>query len=132
MKYCIIALLLTLSTGAFAQDLDCKNFKKGTFKLKTSNPETGDYIITRKGKKQIEYNELMALKIKFKVNWIDQCTYTLVYQKTLEDGGKVSATFSKKEVFTVKILEVKPSSYIQETSTNLSDTVLKSELFKIK
>ncbi len=92
--------------------------------------ETGNSIIERKGSKQIEYGEGSGLKLKFKVKWIDDCTYTLELKKVLENQKKIE--LPEGMILTVEIIETKEKSYIQKSSSNLYDMVLKSELIKIE
>lgn len=128
----MITLTLILSTGAFAQDLDCKKFKNGTFEIRNTDPEIGNVIFKRRGKLQTEESLLYGQKIKLKVVWIDQCTYTLVHKKQLSKSGTDDLEFQEEAVITVKIIETKNNSYIQESRSNLYEFVYRSEVFKIK
>lgn len=132
MKYWMITLTLILSTGVFAQDLDCKKFKYGTFEMKIQGPDNRYFTIKRKGKTQTELESNTNLKVKFKVNWIDQCTYTLIYEKTLKEGNGEKIPFSKDNIVTVKIIETYTHSYLQKTSMTGSDIILKTKIFKLK
>ena len=105
----IIGYLIFFSTYAHAQDLKCRDFKNGKFEI--IDTETGNSIIERKGSKQIEYGGRSDLKLEFKVKWLNECTYTLELKK---------------------IIKTKQGSYIQETSSNMYDMVLKGEIFKIE
>ncbi len=128
MKNLVLLILICISTVVFGQDNECKKFKNGKYMI--IDTETGNSIIERKGSKQIEYGEGSGLKLKFKVKWIDDCTYTLELKKVLENQKKIE--LPEGMILTVEIIETKEKSYIQKSSSNLYDMVLKSELIKIE
>ncbi|MBS1536584.1 MAG: hypothetical protein JST20_02400 [Bacteroidetes bacterium] len=105
--------------------LDCSKFKNGTFKI--LNPALKGYTIKRNGNIQIEsYKENEQV---YKIEWIKDCTYTLT---PTEETLKKTPNFPKTGVLTIKIIQVKPNSYIQTTSSNFSSQVQTSEIIKIK
>ena len=116
------------STSLFSQTLTCRDFKNGTFKL--LDPKYGNSIIERKGSKQIEYSEKLKLKVRFKVKWISDCTYTLKLKKIIENPNNID--FPENLILTVKIIETKENSYTQRTSSNLYETVLENKLTRIE
>jgi len=125
MKNLILGILFCTSTVVFGQNIECENFKNGKFKI--IDTETGNFIIERKGSKQIEYGEESKLKIEFKVKWLNDCTYTLELKKVLENPNNIQ--LPEKMILTVKIIETKEKSYIQKTTSNLYDMVLECEMF---
>ncbi len=128
MRALFLAILIIISTVTFGQNPDCKQFRNGVFKI--VDKKTGTTIITRKGSKQIEYNKKFQVKFKFKVKWIDNCTYTLKLKRILEDANHIG--YPESQILTVRIIGTKEDSYIQRTTSNLVDFVYKSELFRIK
>ena len=126
MKLITLVLLIGIMSSSFGQELNCNRFKNGSFKLMDSL--SGNTIITRQGKSQIEFNSLLNLRVKFKVKWIDDCTYELKYKKVLDNPNNIE--LSKKMILTVKIIETRKKSYIQEVSSNVSDLIIRNEVFK--
>ncbi len=128
MKNIILGLLICLSTIAFGQELECKKFKNGKFKL--YDKHSGMTIIERKGSTQTEYGEAFKVKAQFKVKWLSDCSYTLVLKKVLENPNNLP--FPEEMILTVKIIETKENSYIQQTSSNLFDKILEGEMIRIE
>lgn len=127
MRNGIFWILLIISTAAFGQTIDCKDFKNGKFKI--ADPELGDFFVERKGRKQIEYAERHKLKLEFRVKWLNDCTYTLELKKVLENPESIELT--EGLILTIEILETKEKSYVQRTSSNLYEQVLVSEMVKM-
>ena len=128
MKTCIAVIGLFISFGLFGQQQSCHQFKNGKFKI--IGDQGQQYIIVRKGNRQIEYDTRAKTKIELVVTWIDSCTYTLQLKKGTTKSGE--STFPQEMVLTVVILEMKENSYIQRTSSNLFETTLEGEVYKIK
>lgn len=127
MRNGILLLLLAISTAAFGQATDCKEFKNGKFKI--ADPELGNFFVERKGSKQIEYSDRHPLKMEFRVKWLNDCTYTLELKKVLENPENVELT--EGLILTIEILETKEKSYVQRTSSNMYEDVLVSEMIKM-
>ncbi|MGB6035868.1 MAG: hypothetical protein WBG42_06340, partial [Cryomorphaceae bacterium] len=83
MKNLIALILICISVIAFGQKRECDKFRDGKFMI--VDPVNGNSIIERKGSKQIEIGEGSGLKLKFDVNWLDDCTYTLELKKVIEN-----------------------------------------------
>lgn len=128
MKNLILLLLICVSINVFGQNKECENFKDGKYMIVDS--KTGNSIIHRKGSTQIEYGEGSKLKLKFKVEWVNDCTYTLQLKKVLENPENFQ--LPEGMILTVEIIETKKDSYIQRSSSNLYDLVVESELIKIE
>lgn len=128
MKKLIPLILICISTVVFGQETDCKKFKNGKFKIVDS--EVGNSLIERKGSKQIEYGEGSKLKLEFRVNWLNNCTYTLELKKVLDNPKNID--LPEGMILTIEIIETKENSYIQKSSSNLYDMVLESELIKLE
>ncbi|UKN02721.1 hypothetical protein K6119_04230 [Paracrocinitomix mangrovi] len=128
MKILVYSLLIITNSYAFSQDLNCSRFKNGKFRYE--DEKAGVTIIERKGSNQIEYGSHAGLKIEFKVKWLDDCTYTLKVKKVIENPMNI--TISNDLILTVEIIETKDNSYVQKTSSNLWETVVKGELFIIE
>jgi len=108
-----------------AQTPNCSQFHDGTFILEDS--VSGITHIERIGNVQIEENEKMGSRSKLQVEWLDDCTYTLQLMSREADEGMHGL---EELILTVKIIETKDNSYIQQTSANLSPMILEGEIFK--
>lgn len=102
---------------------DCHRFKNGKFFLPDHKGE--EYLIERKGKVQTE-TESTGLKMKFKVEWINDCTYTLRFKKMLSNPENIK--ISKDWVVRVEIIETKENSYIQRSFIDGTGLVEESEM----
>lgn len=128
MKAWIFPIFVFISSVAYGQSTECKDFRNGKFVI--HDDEHGKSYIERKGSRQIEYGEGSKLKMEFKVKWVDDCTYTLELKKVLENPENIK--LPEGMILTIKIIEAKENSYVQETSSNMFDFVLKSEMFRME
>ena len=129
IKRSYIVLICCLSTiVSQAQTLDCQSFRDGTFELMSDYGRV--YIIERKGDTQIEHDITDDYKIEFKVKWLDDCTYQLSFVKVLFNPKNLDFGQNSK-IVTVKILETKANSYLQETSMEGADLILSNEITRI-
>ncbi|MGB1037349.1 MAG: hypothetical protein ACPGYY_01800 [Bacteroidia bacterium] len=81
MKTILTALLLAFSFFSMGQSPDCSKYKNGTYSIKYD-----DYTlkIIRKGRNQTEISSNDGIKHKFKIKWLDECTYTIRMKKGKE------------------------------------------------
>lgn len=128
MKIILFIFLLVISFNSFSQNLDCAKFKYGKFTSTVA--EAGvSYKITRKGNTQIEYGEHDKLKIKFRIDWLDECTYTLQVEKILKNPKKIQ--FDASMILKVQIIEVKEHSYVARSTSDQFDFTLVNEITEI-
>jgi hypothetical protein len=127
MKSLIIVLVVfsLATTAAYSQQLDCKKFRNGTYKMTT---DVGVFIIRRHGAMQVESKEGEAEKHRFTVAWIDDCTYSL---KPSEAYLKKNHDLPKDATMIVTITQIKENSYMQTTTTNFADLKVSAEMVKI-
>lgn len=106
MKLRLFFPLLFLVTIAKAQQLDCKKFKNGTFKM-TYDGKNG--IIRRYQNVQEEYlNGDGKPTMVFTVKWLNDCTYTLT---PTADTRKSIPSIPKDAVMTVNITKTTSTTY---------------------
>lgn len=130
MKHAALLFCLCFfAVQAFCQAPECYRFKEGKFKIVDANAG-GITVIDRRGNYQVENNEGMKITLKFKVTWLDGCTYTLKLDTILRNDNKIA--LPKDMILKVKILATSTNSYTQESSSNLYDAVYKSEVVKIQ
>ena len=127
MKTFILSVLIGISTTVYAQSKECSKFKNGKFLIE--DPNYGNSQIVRKGSKQTEYGESSQLKMKFKVEWLDECTYTLTPNKVIKNPKNIE--FPMEMVVRVEIIEVKENSYIQRSTSNTSNYEVIKEVKKL-
>ena len=83
MKILITSLLLLSSLSFYSQNEDCLDFHNGKFLLK--DELTGDTYITRKDGIQTEVNKSLDFSARFKIVWVNDCTYTLELIEIISD-----------------------------------------------
>ena len=95
MKYFLftvsaIAMFFTLSScGQAKTPVNCSKYKTGTFFYHfTMNEAEFHFTLKRNDSLQSETNEKSGKAVRFKVNWIDSCTYELRYLDGLEELPK--------------------------------------------
>jgi hypothetical protein len=128
-KFITVVFFLCNGFVSNCQTLDCYKFKDGKFKINDTNL-SGDYVIVRTGKYQVENIQNLKLTLKFKVAWLNECTYALKLDTVLRNENNLP--FPKDMIVRVKIIETTKNSYFQETTNNLNNTVNKSEVIKIQ
>lgn len=74
----VLLFVLPMSSSAQQKVLDCKKLKTGKF-IDKSNPQQ-TIKVTRKRYVQIE--EFGDGKVWLKLEWVDDCNYTLMYKKS--------------------------------------------------
>ncbi len=75
-------------------------------------------IIERTGDFQYERIKELGLEIKYKVEWIDECTYKLVWVKTIRDGNSIG--YPTNQIITNTITKVTHDYYMISSISNLS------------
>jgi len=102
---------------------DCSNVKTGDFQIESR--KNGVTKITRNLNYQIEENEVLGYKLKLKIDWVDECTYTLTPMENLANPEQKDIP---KMVLTCQILEVNAGHYIQVSSSNDDERPLTSQI----
>ena len=102
---------------------NCTSVKTGSFKIESARD--GLTLIKRTKKYQIEENESLGFKLKLKIDWLDDCTYTLT---PIEDLANPKSGKLPTMVLTCQIIEVNSDSYIQISSAEGEKRQLTSKL----
>lgn len=123
MKQLTLVLFILISLSAFSQT-NCSDVKLGIYKVIGKN--MGNSIIERKGDVQIEYTEKIKMKVEYALKWIDDCTYTLTFNKIIEDPYGFGTNEDIK--YTIEILEVTKDGYIQKVSSSDLDFTFESNV----
>ena len=119
-----ILIILFFTSYNFIVSPNCSDLKTGKFKVKSE--ENGTVFITRTQNKQIEENEDYRVKIRYKVKWIDDCTYQLYDAKILKGDNNVKR--NRTDTLTVNINNVKAGSYQAFITSNYSDISISTEI----
>ncbi|MBA9079886.1 MULTISPECIES: hypothetical protein [Rufibacter] len=127
-KYLLLACLLITSCSAYSQS-DCKNFRIGKFQ----NVENGviKSKITRSDSLQIE--EYGNVKVTLKIEWIDDCTYRLIFKEGNESFWASRPKDRPTPDLIVRITKTEKDSYLQEAKfVGDNDFQYKSNMVKVK
>lgn len=106
---------------------NCSSVKTGDFQIESSR--NGPTRIKRNKNYQIEENESIGYKLKLKIDWLDECTYTLT---PVEDLANSENDEIPKRVLTCQIIEVNDDNYIQVSSADGDKRKLTSQLNFVK
>jgi len=109
------------------KNLDCSSVKVGKFK--TEDEVSGLTEIERNTEFQIEENKEHNYKLKFKVTWLDNCTYQL---KPIEDLRNPGNKDLPKMTLTCKIVEITENGYMQISSSDTDKMMIKTEVIKVE
>ncbi len=107
--------------------VDCSSIRTGKFK--SQDVESGETIIVRTEKYQIEENNKYGYKLKLEVTWLDDCTYQL---KPVEDMLNQENKSLPKMVLTCKVTEITENGYVQISSSDVYPQRIKAELTRIE
>ncbi len=105
-------------------ELDCSSVKTGKFKL--DSQKSGTTIITRTSTEQIEVNKDLNVKVRYKVKWIDDCTYQL-FQAKIHQGNKYFEG-NKGDTLPIRIIEINQDYYKVNSTSNFSDLSVEAQL----
>lgn len=102
---------------------NCTSVKTGSFQVETTR--SGHTKIERTKNYQIEENESLGYKLKLKIDWLDECTYTLTPVADLANpkSGKVPAM-----ILTCQIVEVNADHYIQVSNSDVDKRQVTSQV----
>ena len=123
-------LLMFVVTMTWAQEPDCYPFKEGKFRI--NDARAGGVIVAeRRGGFQTETMEVLKATVRFKINWKNDCSYTLTLDKVIRNENKVP--FPTNMRIDVKIVTAKNnSSYTQEATSSVTNGSYRSEVIKLQ
>lgn len=122
----LVTVFPLLTTPLFAQNAGFQDYRTGQYKI--LHEATGNTLIERTETTQIELHARSNLKLD--VNWVGCCKFTLKLIEVLNNPNDIRVP--KDAVFTVEITEIKEDSYIQKTTSNLSEMVIITEAVRLK
>jgi len=124
----IILFLIIIPAVVFSQPFDCNKFREGKFRIEDRRAGVVT-IAERKGDYQTESSDALKAVLRFRITWQDNCTYTLRLEKVIRNENKINFPFNM--LVHVKIIETATNSYIQETSSSLTNGTYKIEVTRI-
>ena len=87
MRLIFVIFILGLSNYALTQTENCSSFRTGSYFY--TPPNGGEVTFRRTKKKQIERYNNEHQRFIFKINWTDECEYTLTLHKTKGVNRKI-------------------------------------------
>ncbi len=123
-----LLFLLTVSSFAHAQKMDCHTIREGKFKVTDSL--SGTTLITRTKDLQTEENTVLKSKMTFTISWINTCMYELRPKQVIT--GDTALMGREGDYLTVIVKEVKPNSYTSITMSNFSAMKMEREIEMVK
>ena len=124
MQKVIFIVLFLITTIAFSQELNCSDFKNGTFTY--TDPDYADLLTTRTDSIQIDTYPKLDLEMTSTVTWLSDCKYQMVYTKV--NDPKMEAIIGIKYV--IEIIEINDNKIICQTVSE--GIIVKKEMIKLK
>ena len=126
-KIILLCLFAFLGTTSYSQE-NCKKFRTGKFE----NKDNGTVKATIQRNDSIQTEQYGDKEVKLKVQWINDCTYRLIFL----EGNEAFWNSRPKDLSTpdliVRITEVNGNKYLQESKFDIEDDfVYKSEITKL-
>lgn len=117
----LVILIFSINVALGQNNSSCrKEIENGKFILIDSL--LGNTIIKRRSGIQIETGKKSRLKVKLKLEWIDDCKYSLQLIKVLKNPNKLWLPPNVKDIIlNVEILSISKDSYLEITSSNVID-----------
>jgi hypothetical protein len=124
-----LLLIIFVSARSMAQPMDCYKFREGKFRI--NDVRAGGVVIAeRKGGYQTESMESLKASVRFKINWLNDCTYTLTIDKVIRNENKVP--FPADLTVIVKIIAINADGYTQEATSSITSGVYRSDVVKLQ
>ncbi|HEV8285844.1 MAG TPA: hypothetical protein VGQ09_16135 [Chitinophagaceae bacterium] len=121
----ISIIILLIFTSCLVKAQDCSKVKYGKFKL-VLELDTMKIVTTIERVKNIQSEESSTgVKMQFEVKWTSSCSYELSKPKVLK--GEMTDV-NDQQILYVKILNVTPTYYTAEISSNFADLKLVKDI----
>lgn len=127
MKTLLSFTLLFISYTLSAQTINCQSFRVGDFQ----NIEDGVVKADIKRTEEFQFEEMGNIKVKLKVEWIDDCTYKLIFVGGNEAYWDLRGRDTPTIDLLVKITSTNEDYYTQESEIiGQEGFVYKSTIYK--
>lgn len=121
-------MLLSLPLAAFCQQPDCFKFREGRFR--TADTRAGVItIVERHGSYETQTSESLKAIVRFRINWLDNCSYTLTLDKVIRNENKID--FPPGLTISMKIISATGNACSQEISSSMGNGVYTVETVKL-
>ncbi len=123
MRVISILTFIIVSNFAKSQNLECKDFKTGTFKLESINYKLPITTIIRTGNIQKEMDS--NVEMEGTIEWKTECSYELIYTNASPEinGKKINVQIEKVEGKT---------AFCKSTFEDLQNLILEFKMMKIE
>ena len=127
-RFIIFFVFAFLAVKAQAQIPDCSKFRDGRYRIADARAGTVT-IADRRGGYQTESSESLKAVVRFRVNWQDNCNYTLKLDKVIRNENKID--FPSGLEIKIRITQTSANSYLQEVSSPMVNGTYTVEVVKI-
>ncbi len=127
-RFIIFLCFSFLAIKSQAQPFDCSRFREGRYRI----ADTRAGVITiadRRGGYQTESSESLKAVVRFRVNWQDNCNYTLKLDQVIRNENKID--FPPGLEIKIRITQTSANSYQQEVSSPMVNGTYTVEVTKI-
>lgn len=125
MRYLILPLLVLGLFGC--QRTEEFSWKKGNFYYEEE--PFGVFRIERNDSMQVEYLDTLGLVTQFRINWMNDTTYTLQFDRILKNESGISLPPDLGDlVKTCAMVGITDSSYMEMATSNLNDAIHMTEV----
>ena len=114
MKRQLLVLFAISSLFGSCTETECSRFKVGSFYIKGDDTYADNYSV-RTDSTEIIFNDSLGFRDEFKIAWIDECNYYMVFQRT-NNPGLIKITSS--DTIFIKFLETSDQSYTYRGKVN--------------
>lgn len=125
-SFIFLVFVLMLSTAVYAQTLNCKQYRNGTFKVTQYKKTT---LMKRLGATETDYLPGSKVPYIYRVKWLNDCTYTL---KPTKETLKQHPELKKNILLTFEIAVQNTNSFTEIVSANYTRAKTNIEVTKIK
>lgn len=106
-----MGILIFIGLQSFAQNLNCDDFKEGTFYIPVDTIVNNRNTLIRKGNTQIEYTTgIDGENTKYIIlEWIDDCSYRAKYDKSKMELDQEEVFFNKNNGIVIQKINITAS-----------------------
>lgn len=109
--YLLLFLLFAISCRPAPGPKDCSMLRNGMYSYTVES--TGEKVeVVRKDNIQLETNSSGGYYHKYRIDWIDECEYTLTLLETDKPLTTLADSMMTKAVFDVKVTEVQQDYFL--------------------
>ena len=93
----------------------------------------GKFLVKRQDSIQLEYLKMHQLEVQFKINWLNDSTYTLAFDEVRKNPKEISLPHDLDSlVKTCTITLQTDTSYVEKATSNLNDELILTTMYRAK